>query len=45
VRWNSVDGGHAVNFSAGESYFLPAALSQYEITADHEVEFFAVGIP
>ena len=45
VRWNSEDGWHAAKFSAGESFFVPASLTRYEIASDRSVEFFIVGIP
>ncbi|MFZ1978020.1 MAG: hypothetical protein WAV76_08705, partial [Bacteroidota bacterium] len=45
VHWTSGGKEQVEKFSSGESFFLPAALSQYKITSDHDVEFFAVAIP
>jgi mannose-6-phosphate isomerase len=45
AKWNSGGGEQTVRFSAGESFFVPAVLSQYEISSDKEAEFFFVAIP
>ncbi len=45
VLWTSGGKEQVEKFSSGESFFLPAALSQYKITSNHDVEFFAVAIP
>jgi mannose-6-phosphate isomerase len=45
VNWNSHETAHILKFLKGNSFFLPAALSQYEITSKIDGEFFAVTIP
>jgi mannose-6-phosphate isomerase len=45
VHWNGDDSACTSKFSRGDSFFIPAALSHYEITSNNDVEFFAVAIP
>jgi mannose-6-phosphate isomerase len=45
IRWNSEEGDRTMRFSAGESFFVPAALTRHEITSDCVVEFFIAAIP
>jgi mannose-6-phosphate isomerase len=45
VHWNCDETAITLKFSKGNSFFVPAALSQYEIASGEDVEFFAVAIP
>jgi mannose-6-phosphate isomerase len=45
VHWNDHGTACTLKFSKGESFFIPAALSQFEIVSDADAEFFAVAIP
>jgi mannose-6-phosphate isomerase len=45
VEWNSDGVNQSAHYTAGESFFVPASLSQYEISASREAELFVVVIP
>jgi mannose-6-phosphate isomerase class I len=45
LHWNDDGTACTLKFSKGESFFIPAALSQFEIASNDDVEFFAVAIP
>jgi len=45
VNWKDHETANSLKFLKGNSFFLPAALSQYEIASNVDVEFFAVTIP
>jgi mannose-6-phosphate isomerase len=45
VHWNGDDSASTLKFVRGDSFFVPAALSQYEITSNEDVEFIAVAVP
>jgi len=45
ILWRSHGESQSVAYTAGESFFIPASLSQYKLSANREVEFFAVHVP
>ncbi|MHB8854212.1 MAG: mannose-6-phosphate isomerase, class I [Ignavibacteriaceae bacterium] len=45
IAWNSGDIKSSLHFSRGESIFIPAALSEYEISILSAAEYFLVEIP
>ena len=45
IHWNLNSKKQAATYSSGESIFVPAMLSQYEIVSKQGVEYFAVVIP
>jgi len=45
VHWNGDESARTLKFSRGDSFFVPAALSQYEITSNDDVEYFVVAVP
>jgi mannose-6-phosphate isomerase len=45
VYWNCDETEHTLKFAKGDSFFVPAALPQYEISSNDNVEFFIVVIP
>ena len=45
LHWNDDGTACTLKFSKGESFFIPAALSQFDIASNDDVEFFAVAIP
>jgi mannose-6-phosphate isomerase class I len=45
IEWKSGEESRSAHFKAGESFFLPASLPQFEISADRESHYFAVLIP
>ena len=45
VRWETESGTMSQKFSMGESFFIPAFLSEYEISVEEEAGFYRVEIP
>ena len=45
IKWNSNGSGQSAHYTAGESFFVPASLSLYGISTNHEAEYFTVVIP
>jgi len=45
VRWQQQGEGDSRRFLKGESFFVPACLSDYSISVDSSAEFFVVNIP
>ena len=45
VHWNGDGTVYTLKFLRGDSFFVPAALSQYEISSNDDVEFITVAIP
>jgi mannose-6-phosphate isomerase len=45
VQWNSNGSSQAAHYTAGESFFVPASLTHYEISVNSKAEYFAVKIP
>jgi len=45
VQWNSNGSSKAAHYTAGESFFVPASLTQYEISVNSKAEYFSVMIP
>jgi mannose-6-phosphate isomerase len=45
IQWISDGGNKVEKYGAGESFFIPASLKQYEISTKHAVEFYVVVIP
>lgn len=45
IKWYSNGISHYLEFSKGESFFLPAFLYEYELSANDKVKFYRVSIP